>query len=435
METLRLVAVVCLLLTGGAGASPIPQAEYRARRAALLQVLSDGVTVLFGRAEREAEDLRSGFVQEPTFWYLTGWQEPGAILLLAPRAGDAPSREVLFLPDRNPDRERYSGRRVAAEDEDARSVTGFDEVLPVRSFESHLFRALESYRKLYVVEGTAGAEKLRAMLPLREFGDATDAIGRLRLKKSPREIELIRRSVQVSIEAHREAWRRLRPGLFEYQAVAALVGGFLERGCERPAYTPIVGSGPNALVLHYAGLYRRMQSDDLLLIDAAAECAGYAADITRTVPVSGKFTPRQRELYELVLGAQKAAIAAIKPGVNLRRGEPGSLTDLARDYFDRQGKERYGSPLGKYFTHGIGHHVGLQVHDAGRLLMAGPLEAGMVITIEPGLYIPEEGIGIRIEDVVLVTDKGAEVLSASLPRDADEIERVLATRVSHAASP
>lgn len=432
---MRLLVVLALLAAEAVGTSTIPPEEYRARREALRKALPDGVTVLFGRAERDAEDLRSGFVQEPNFLYLTGWQEPGAILLLAPASGGAPAQEVLFLPDRNPDRERYTGRRAAADDPEVRAVAGFDEVLPVRSFESRLFRVLESYRRVYVLAGTAGAEKLRAMLPLREISDATEAIGRLRLKKSFREIELIRRSVQVTIEAHRDAWKRVKPGLFEYQVVSALVGGFLERGCERPAYTPIVGSGPNALVLHYSGIFRRMEAGELLLIDSASECAGYAADITRTIPVSGKFTARQRELYELVLGAQQAAIAAVKPGAYLRRGEPNNLTDLARDYFDRHGKDRQGNPLGKYFTHGIGHHVGLEVHDAGKLLMAGPLEAGMVITIEPGLYIPEEGVGIRIEDVVLVTEKGAEVLSASLPRDPEAIERELARRNSDGAVP
>ncbi|MCS6951518.1 MAG: Xaa-Pro peptidase family protein [Bryobacteraceae bacterium] len=432
---MRLLVALALLAGETVWARAIPHEEFRARREALRKALPDGVTVLFGRAERDAEDLRSGFAQEPNFLYFTGWQEPGAILLVAPATGEAPAQEVLFLPDRNPDRERYTGRRVDAGDPDARAVTGFEEVLPVRSFESRLFRALEAYRRVYVLAGTAGAEKVRAMLPLRELSDATEAIGRLRLKKSAREIELIRRSVQVTIEAHRDVWRRLKPGLFEYQVVSTLVGGFLERGCERPAYTPIVGSGPNALVLHYSGIFRRMEAGELLLIDSAAECAGYAADITRTIPVSGKFTPRQRELYELVLQAQQAAIAAVKPGAYLRRGEPNNLTDLVRDYFDRHGKDLRGNPLGKYFTHGIGHHVGLEVHDAGKLLMAGPLEPGMVITVEPGLYIPEEGIGIRIEDVVLVTERGAEVLSASLPRDPDAIERELASRMAHGAIP
>jgi Xaa-Pro aminopeptidase len=162
-------------------------------------------------------------------------------------------------------------------------------------------------------------------------------------------------------------------------------------------------------------------------MDTAAECSDYASDVTRTIPVSGKFSPRQRELYDVVLGAQKAAIAAVKPGVRLGGPpgdeEPQGLKRIALDYINSHGKDGHGQPLGKYFTHGLGHQVGLDVHDAS---VAGPLEAGMVITVEPGIYIPEEGIGIRIEDVVLVTDKGSRVLSAALPREPDEIEKALA---------
>ena len=163
-------------------------------------------------------------------------------------------------------------------------------------------------------------------------------------------------------------------------------------------------------------------------MDVGAECAGYAADITRTIPVSGKFTPRQREIYEIVLGAQKAAIAAVKPGMMLGKTAPNSLYKIAYDYINSHGEDLHGDPLGKYFTHGLGHHVGLDVHDASD--PAAPLEAGMVITIEPGIYIPEENLGIRIEDMVLVTEHGGKVMSSALPRDPGEIEQL----VGHGAS-
>jgi Xaa-Pro aminopeptidase len=197
---------------------------------------------------------------------------------------------------------------------------------------------------------------------------------------------------------------------------------FFENGCERYAYSPIVGSGPNSTILHYSANRRRMDQGELLLIDAAAECGYYASDITRTVPINGKFTARQREIYEIVLGAQKAAIAAIKPGARMA-GETDSITRIARDYINSHGKDLHGEPLGKYFTHGLGHPVGIDVHDPA---VNGPLQAGMVITVEPGIYIPEENIGVRIEDVVLVTEKGARVLSQALPREVDEIEKALA---------
>jgi Xaa-Pro aminopeptidase len=199
-----------------------------------------------------------------------------------------------------------------------------------------------------------------------------------------------------------------------------MTNAYFDLGCERSAYAPIVGSGPNSIVLHYSANRRRMDSGEVVVMDVGAECSGYASDVTRTVPVSGKFTARQREIYEIVLGAQKAAIAAVKPGAKIR-GQGKSLYQIAYDYINTHGKDLHGEPLGKYFVHGLSHHVGLEVHDESDI--NAPLKAGMVITIEPGIYIAEENIGVRIEDMVLVTENGAKVLSAALPREAPEIEK------------
>jgi Xaa-Pro aminopeptidase len=243
------------------------------------------------------------------------------------------------------------------------------------------------------------------------------------MTKSPEEIALIQRATDITLEGHRAAWQRAAPGLYEYQVAATMSEVYADAGCERSAYAPIVGSGPNSVYLHYSRNSRHMDSGEVLLMDVAAECAGYASDITRTIPVGGKFTPRQREIYEIVLGAQKAAIAAVKPGMTLSKTTPNTLYKVAFDYINSHGKDLHGERLGKYFTHGIGHHVGLDVHDASD--PSAPLEAGMVITVEPGIYIPEENLGVRIEDVVLVTPHGAKVLSASLPREPDEIEKLV----------
>ncbi len=264
---------------------------------------------------------------------------------------------------------------------------------------------------------------MRAIAPLREVLDAAPEIAKLRMKKSALELERMRRSIGVTIDAHRAAWRRVTPGLHEYQLAAVMTNVFIEYGCRRNAYAPIVGSGPNGAVLHYTGISRQMDSGEVVVMDVGAECDGYAADLTRTIPVSGKFTARQAELYDIVLGAHQAVLTATKPGMTLAKTAPNSLYKVALDYFNAHGKDRSGAPLGKYFTHGIGHHVGLEVHDASD--PAAPLEAGMVITVEPGLYIPEENIGIRIEDMVLVTATGAEVLSEKLPRTRRELEESL----------
>lgn len=390
-----------------------PLDEFRNRRVALRQSLENGVLLLKGRAE--AYDPITRFQQDPNFYYLTGWREPGAALLLTP------SGEILFLPSHNERSERYSGKHTAADDPDVRALTGLENVLPIEKLESELDRELSSHSRLYAPWAEYYATQLRARYPFREVADAAPLITKLRLIKSTSEIATIQHSTDVSIRAQRAAWKRAVAGQYEYNVAASLIAGFLDQGCEGPAYSPIVGSGPDGAILHYMTNQRRMERGELVVIDAAAQCDEYASDITRTIPVGGKFSARQREIYQVVLNAQKAAIAAVKPGVQLG-GSGESLTKIARDYIDAHGKDSHGEPLGKYFTHDIGHQVGLEVHDP---YSDSPLAAGMVITVEPGVYIPEEKLGIRIEDIVLVTASGAKVLSAALPKEPDEIEKAV----------
>lgn len=407
------LAVLCASFACLLPAQTIPLSEYRTRRAELRKDL-DGTVVLFGKTVGSDEVF--GFVQESNFYYLTGWTQPNAVLLIDK------NDEILFLPHHNVRAEVFTGRKTAAEDPDASKVTGFDRVLPIEKLESELERAVQSSEKVYALRNQTETEKLRSFLAFREISDAGPLMAKLRIKKSEAEIAAIQHATDVSIAAHRAAWKRMRSGLFEYQIAATMSDVFFEDGCERYAYSPIIGSGPNSTVLHYSSNRRRMDNGELVVMDAAAECGYYASDITRTVPVGGKFTPRQREIYEIVLGAQKAAIAAMKPGARMW-GEEGSITRIARDYINSHGKDLHGEPLGKYFTHGLGHPVGIDVHDP---MTNGKLEPGMVITVEPGIYIPEENIGVRIEDVVLVTSDGAKVLSAALPKEPDEVEKALA---------
>jgi len=195
-------------------------------------------------------------------------------------------------------------------------------------------------------------------------------------------------------------------------------------GSESEGYAPIVGAGPNSTALHYDKLDRKIQDGDIVVLDVGAQFAGYSADITRTLPANGKFTPRQREIYDIVLAAQNAAIAAIKPGANFCKNDKQSLYRIAYEYINTHGKDLHGKPLGQYFTHGLGHGIGLDVHDPTENCK--PLQPGMVVTIEPGIYIPEENLGVRIEDDFLITETGAKFLSEKLPRDPDTIEKIMA---------
>ena len=283
----------------------IPAKEYQERRAELRRSL-DGVMVLLGAAD--PVDLHESFFQEPNFAYLTGWHEPGAALLLTPKD------EILFLPRRVANRETYNGRTTGPEEANAAQKAGFERVLPRAALETRFLSSMEASPVIYTLPGDSQARELARLAPLHEMRDAGQLIARLRLKKSPSEIAFIRKATEATIAAHRAAWKRMKPGLAEYQIAATVVGTYLELGCERSAYTPMIASGPNSVVLHYSANRRRIEAGDLVVMDAGGEYGGYATDVTRTIPATGKFTPRQREIYDIVLAAQKAAIAAVKPG-------------------------------------------------------------------------------------------------------------------------
>ena len=217
--------------------------------------------------------------------------------------------------------------------------------------------------------------------------------------------------------------KMMRPGLWEYQVAAKMVETHAMGGSEAEAYAPIVGAGPNSTALHYDKLARKIEDGDIVVLDVGAQYSGYASDITRTLPANGKFTPRQREIYDIVLGAQEAAMRVLKPGADMCRKGDKSAYKIAYDYINSHGKDLHGKPLGQYFIHGLGHNVGLNVHDPGDVCK--PFVPGMVVTVEPGIYIPDENLGVRIEDDVLITETGYELLSHKLPRSAEEIERIM----------
>ncbi len=260
------------------------------------------------------------------------------------------------------------------------------------------------------------------------FQDVRPLLASLRTYKDSGEIERIRHATDASIAAHLAAMHTVKPGVTEREISALMQYEWGKRGCERPAYAPIVGSGFYSTVLHYSDDSGTMQAGDVVVIDAAGEYSLYASDITRTLPVSGKFTARQREIYDIVLGAQQAAVAAFVSGKSkLRRNQPGSLHDVAYNYINSHGKDLHGEPLGKYFIHGLSHYVGLNVHDPDDYDV--PLGPGTVFTLEPGIYIPEEKLGVRIEDILYVDQDGKLInLTGNLPHTADDVEHAMAGR-------
>ncbi|HEX4001579.1 MAG TPA: Xaa-Pro peptidase family protein [Candidatus Acidoferrales bacterium] len=432
---LVVIAVFCLSQLAQARFRQ-PNEEYQARRAKLRAAI-DAPLVIFGYTGHEDASEVAVFYQEPYFYYLTGHDEPGAALILLPAARNAkPSdgpQEILYLPARDLDQEKWEGPRMGPNDPDIAAKTGFQAVEPFDNLKSDLERLAKTDPDFYTLiapgdeDGyphfTKMNDWLRNALPRSTLRDVTSTLDAMRQIKSPGELALLQKAVDLSIEAHLDAMRQMRPGLFEYQIAARMKEVHEWGGCEREAYAPIVGAGFNSTVLHYSALDSEINDGDVVVIDVGGEYGGYAADITRTLRANGKFTPRQREIYDIVLGAQNAAIDAIKPGARLY-GEDHSLQQIAAAYINTHGRDKEGRTLGRYFIHGVSHHLGLDVHDPGDRTR--PLEPGMVVTVEPGIYIPEENLGVRIEDDVLVTKDGHQLLTARLPRNADEIENVMA---------
>jgi len=417
-----------------------PLSDYHKRRAGLVRETGDGLVVLFGYAEADVAASVTQFRQNENFYYLTGWNQPDAILLLVPKAPAAnqPSeldKEILFIPPHNFRQEKWTGPKLGPDDSDAPAQTGFPIVKSTTLFPEELREALKRYAKVYT-EMTAQPEsgedcfqkemlaKLHKLAPLAAYADLRPLLTHMREVKSQAEIALIRKAVDASIEAHLAAMKAVKPGVWEYQIAALMKYEYERRGCEWPAYPPIVGSGSFSTVLHYDQDDHQMQPGEVVVMDVAGSYSGYASDITRTLPVNGHFTPRQRELYDIVLGAQDAVLKAARPGMTLARSGPNSLYIIAYEYLNTHGKDLHGQPLGQYFIHGLGHSVGLNVHDP--MDYTQPLQAGMVITDEPGVYIPEEKIGVRIEDMLLITPEGAELVTRRLPRRAEEIEQLIA---------
>ncbi|MBX6312519.1 MAG: aminopeptidase P N-terminal domain-containing protein, partial [Isosphaeraceae bacterium] len=431
-----------------------PRADYQARRKELMKRIKEtvgrgreAVLVLRGEDDRGREDFEIGrFRQKNLFAYLTGVEVPGAYLILRPNQDN----ETLYLP---PDSRNREGSRLAPSPEVAEAL-GFAKVESTARFLGDLFGAIGDplrggfgsrsktivYTSMPRSRGSRPPEGPEARFvrflqegaPTTEFRDIAAPIAELRKVKTEAELALLRRAIAITGEAQEAVLRVIRPGLYEYQLEGKILDAFLGGGAERPGFASIVGSGPNSTIPHYFENRRRIEEGDLVVVDIGAEYHYYTADITRTYPASGTFTPRQREVYRLVLDAQVAAAEHMKPG-ETRLSE---MTGWVRGYLDKsplRAKDEDGQEhtMGHFFIHGLGHYLGMDVHDPGDT--SKPLQVGEVFTIEPGIYIKSENLGVRIEDDYLMTENGPVKLSQEIPSDPDEIEqRIARSRASKA---
>ena len=397
----------------------IPAAEYAGRRTAVLEALDGAVGMLFaGPAGHEDHAWRP----HPHFEYLTGVvDEPGAVLVLDP-AHPAPARRAtLLLSPLDPEREQWDGLRAPIA-EALRTRYGIGAILRLGMLGRTLKEAVGRSRRLACMHPLAHFDQpvspdlalfhaLRERMPGVEIGDRTDLLPSMRSRKSEAEIAMIRHAASITAEGYAAMLAMVRPGIDEFAVQEALEHGYRRRGSRGPAYGSIVGSGINSTVLHYRANDRQLEYGDVICVDSGCRWGGYGADVTRTIPAGGRFTDRQREIHDIVLAALDAGIAAARPGATLRE-----IDAAARAVIVEAGH-------GDAFIHSIGHHLGLETHDT---CGDGPLEEGAVITVEPGIYLPAERIGVRIEDDIVIRADGAENLTRGIPRSAREIEAAMA---------
>ncbi|MDP7008890.1 MAG: Xaa-Pro peptidase family protein [Phycisphaerales bacterium] len=396
------------------------QTEYSERRSRVLDALGGRVALVF--AGSSDDSLHANWRPHPHFEYLTGLSnEPDAVVLFDPTNPVVARRQILFLRALDPEKEQWDGLRKKIGSE-LRGELGFATIarthmLPIilgdvakrcKTFATLMPSALVSQT---VSQDLAMLQNIAQNNPACEIADLTSVIPALRSVKSSAEIQTIQKAVDATAVGFSDAMTFVKGGVNEYQVQATLEHGYAMAGGRGSAFPPIVGGGINSTVLHYKDNDQDLVDGDLVCIDSGALYCGYGADISRTIPVNGAFSTRQKELYELVLQAEEAAIQSVKAGVTLAE-----LDAIARAIITKAG-------FGDYFIHSIGHHLGLETHDSCGT--PSPLKEGAVITIEPGIYIPEESIGIRIEDDIVVTKEGHKNLSKAIPKTVEDIERVM----------
>jgi len=428
---------------------------YQRRRAQLAAAMQEGVAVIPTAPERTRNrDAHYPYRFDSYFYYLTGFREPAAALVIV--AGPAP-KSILYCRDKDVEREIWDGFRHGPDA--ARAAFGFDEAHPIAELDAQLPGLIANREALYCHLGADAAWDARVTgwinevrsrartgdVAPRAVKDVHALLDEMRLVKGAEELAVMRRAAAITAGAHRRAMRAARPGRAEYEIEAELLHEFRRHGAQAPAYTPIVASGERACVLHYVQNDGVLRDGELLLIDAGCELDGYATDLTRTFPVSGRFSAPQRAIYELVLAAQAAAIAAVRPGASWDAPHRAAVNVLAQGFIDLKllaggvAEVVESEAYRKFYMHRTGHWLGLDVHDAGDYKLPGgwrPLAPGMVLTVEPGCYlragegVPAHlaGIGVRIEDDVLVTDAGAEVLTRDAPKSPNDIEAWMGAR-------
>jgi Xaa-Pro aminopeptidase len=468
-----LASVLCLSASAPLVAQISP-AEYAQRRAALASKIQDGVLLAIGAQEPEHDYL--SFYQNEPFTYLTGYEEPNASLVMVKRGGQTSA--MLFVERRDPAAEVWTGKRFGPEG--ATSATGIA-ARPVEELQAVLDSLLGTAAQLYVVGdvrvGNQPGEQprilsrddqlvraLTAKHPSLKLASANQYVSLLRGTKSAAELDLIRKAVEITVEAHREAMRAMEPDMNEFEIQGLIEYTFRRNGADRPSFATIVGSGPNSTTLHYNADDRFMNAGEVVVMDIGASYRGYAADVTRTLPVSGTFTPDQRAIYQIVRDAQAAAERNAKPGMkaNVMSDSAAAVlaAGLARVGLIESPTAMYdcGSPqqaqqcpqLSLYYMHGLGHGIGLEVHDPEQFYFTGTIAAGSAFTLEPGIYVRENlleilpktprnealiaklrpavqkfrNIGIRIEDDYIVTAQGTEWISRA-PREIDEVEAMM----------
>jgi len=442
----------------------MPHLPYAARRARLQERMQPGAVAILPTAPEvpRNSDTDYPYRHDSYFYYLTGFTEPDSVLVLVAADGARPAQAILFCRQKNMEREIWDGFRHGPDG--ARTAFGFDAAFPIEDLDGEMTRLLSNASAAWYALGHSAALDLQMKTWLQNvrrlartgvtaplvMHDLLAALDDMRLFKDDGEQALMLRAATISGNAHARAMRFSKPGVFEYEIEAELLHEFRRNGAQFPAYTPIVAAGANACVLHYNSNNAQSRDGDLILIDAGCELDSYAADITRPYPVNGRFSEPQRELYELVLAAQTASLAVARPGTVYSDIHDAAVRVLAQGMLDTGllDKAKFGSVddvIGErahqqFYMHGTGHWLGLDVHDVGPYRDVAAegkpsrrLNAGMVLTVEPGIYVrPAEGvpekywnIGIRIEDDVLVTAGGHTILSASAPKLVADIEQVM----------